>query len=31
VHVPERDAFQHRGLNFCSQRHQSQYLEHHGP
>lgn len=31
VHVPDQDAFQHRGLNFCSQRHQSQYLEHHGP
>lgn len=31
VHVPEREAFQHRGLSFCSQGHQRQYLEQHGP
>lgn len=31
VHVPEREAFQHNNLAFCSQDHQRQYLEHHEP
>ncbi|MBF1801061.1 PP0621 family protein [Alloalcanivorax profundimaris] len=31
LHVPEREAFRHRGLGFCSQEHQRQYLEHHEP
>lgn len=31
LHVPEREAFKHRGLGFCSQEHQRQYLEHHEP
>ncbi len=31
VHVPEREAFQHQDLAFCSQDHQRQYLEHHEP
>lgn len=31
LHVPEAEAFKHRGLGFCSQEHQRQYLEHHEP
>lgn len=30
LHVPEKDAFLHRDLGFCSQEHQRLYLESHG-